>query len=61
MSARLSKLMFEAREAVEMYADVVKMQAGRDDDWLRRVVADLDAYRAEQGWNPHGFGGEDTP
>lgn len=41
-----------------MFADVVEARAGRRDEWSRRVVAELDAYRAERGWSPHGFGGE---
>ena len=58
-NARLSKLLFDAREAAEMYADMVQRQAGRDSTFLRRLVAEIDAYRAEQGWSPDGFGGED--
>lgn len=58
-NARLSKLLFDAREAAEMYADMVQRQAGRDSAFLRKLVADIDAYRGEQGWSPDGFGGED--
>lgn len=57
-NARLSKMLFEAREAIEMYADVVEAQAGRPDPWLRGLTAKIDAYRAEHGWTPDGFGGE---
>jgi hypothetical protein len=56
-AARLSKLMFEAREAVEMYSDIVSQRL-RPDPWLQRLLAEIDAYRAERGWSPHGFGGE---
>ena len=56
--AQLSRLLFEAREVVEMFADVTHSTSGREDTWLRRLVADIDAYRAEQGWSPDGFGGE---
>lgn len=58
-NSRLSRLLFEAREIASMFADVVEVRTGRTDDWSRRVVADIDAYRAEQGWSPDGFGGED--
>ena len=58
--ARLSRMLFEARERVEMSADTVELQVGKPDIWGRRLVAEIDAYRAEQGWSPHGFGGEET-
>jgi hypothetical protein len=54
----LSRLLFSAREAVEMFADVAEASAGRTDTHLRQLVADLDAYRAERGWSADGFGGE---
>jgi len=58
-SARLSKLLFDSRDVVEMYADVVQARmTGVDPENLRRLVADIDAYRAERGWSPNGFGGE---
>jgi hypothetical protein len=57
-AARLSKLLFEAREAAEMYADIIRSRMGKEDAWLRRLVVDIDAYRAERGWSPDGFGGE---
>jgi hypothetical protein len=50
--------MFEAREQVEMWADVVEARSGRPAEYPRRLVAAIDAYRAERGWSPHGFGGE---
>lgn len=64
--ARLSRLLFEAREAVEMYADVVaalreqsgKADRGRRVEYLDRLRDEIDAYRAERGWSPHGYGGE---
>jgi hypothetical protein len=58
-NAKLSKLLFDAREAVDMYADVTESQMRRPADFLRRVVTEIDEYRAGRGWNPHGFGGED--
>lgn len=57
-AARLSKLLFDARESVEMFADVVEARTGRRDEFNRRLVVDIDAYRAERGWSPNGFGGE---
>ena len=57
-AARLSKLLFTAREAVEMYADVIKALHGNEAVSLRRLVEEIDTYRAERGWSPNGFGGE---
>jgi hypothetical protein len=58
-AARLSRLLFIAREDIEMYADVVEARMGPGTgSRLRRDVAEIDAYRAERGWSPHGFGGE---
>ena len=57
-AARLSKLLFESRELIEMFSDIVESRTDRTDEWSRRVVADIDAYRAERGWHPEGFGGE---
>lgn len=57
-SADLSRLLFEARESVEMWADVVEARMGVPDSYTRGLVERLDAYRAERGWSPHGFGGE---
>ena len=55
---RLSKLLWDARESLEMFADVVEARTGHDDAAIRKQVADIDAYRSKQGWSPHGFGGE---
>lgn len=68
-TARLSRLLWESREAAEMLADVVEHRAAaagltanlRLDDVLRRLITDIDEYRAEQGWSPDGFGGEADP
>ena len=62
-SARLSKMLWDARESLEMWADVVEHVAAnntgmRMDTHLRRLIKDLDEYRAERGWSPNGFGGE---
>lgn len=54
----LSKLLFEARESLDMYADVVEARSGRKTPYLLELVARIDAYRAERGWSPNGFGGE---
>jgi hypothetical protein len=60
--ASLSRMLFEARERIEMAADVVESQMGKADHHGRKLVAEIDAYRAEQGWSPYGFGGEtDAP
>ena len=56
--AELSRLLFDAREIVSMYGDVVHARTGQRDDWCTRTRDGLDAYRAERGWSPHGFGGE---
>jgi len=57
-AARLSKLLFEAREQIDMLNGIVESQSGRVDNWSRRVRDEIDAYRAEQGWSADGFGGE---
>lgn len=54
----LSRLLWHARERVEMAADSVEHSTGREDMHGRRLVADIDAFRAAQGWSPNGFGGE---
>lgn len=59
-AARLSRMLWESREAAEMYADVVRARMGSDPAHLRGLVARIDAYRAERGWDPDGFGGEDS-
>ena len=56
--ARLSKLLFESREQCEMWADTIEYRTGVHNSHSRRLVAKIDAYRAEQGWSPAGFGGE---
>jgi len=55
---KLSKLLFECREAVEMYADIVRDATDREDLYLRELVGRIDSYRIEQGWSEHGFGTE---
>jgi hypothetical protein len=58
---RLSRLLFEAREVADMLGDIVEARSGQTDTWSRRVRDEIDAYRAERGWSPHGFGGETDP
>jgi hypothetical protein len=57
-AARLSKLLWDARESIEMWADTVEVRTGQPDRFNRDLVARIDAYRAERGWSPDGFGGE---
>lgn len=57
-AARLSRLLFEARESLEMWADVVEARTSRADEYTRGLVARIDGYRAGRGWSPHGLGGE---
>jgi len=54
----LSKLLFESRELIEMFSDIVEARTAKTDDWSRRVVREIDAYRDKQGWPQYGFGGE---
>ncbi len=57
-NAELSKLLWSARENIEMWADVVESRTGKPANEARDTLAKLDAYRASRGWSPHGFGGE---
>lgn len=59
-AAELSKLLFEAREIAAMYGDVVEASWPGGGDYCYAVRDRLDAYRAERGWSPHGFGGEQS-
>jgi hypothetical protein len=43
---QLSRILFEAREQLEMWADV------------RKLIREVDEFRAAQGWSPDGFGDE---
>lgn len=58
-AARLSKLLFEARELIDMLGVIVESKAGIPDRWSARVRDEIDAYLAERGWGSHGFGGEE--
>lgn len=57
-AARLSRLLFEARELIDMYHEVIKGQTGIDDAWTARIGGEIDEYRRERGWSLNGFGGE---
>jgi hypothetical protein len=57
-SARLSKLLWEAREICEKYYHTTLGLHVKRDDSVLRVYSDIDDYRAERGWSPNGFGGE---
>jgi hypothetical protein len=54
-TGRLSRMLFEARELITMFNDMVELRAGKPDPWSRRVRDEIDAYRAERGWSPHGY------
>jgi len=56
--ALLSRLLFDARERIEMQIDSVERRSGRPDLHGRTLVAEIDSYRIGHGWNPDGFGGE---
>lgn len=57
--ARLSRLLFLAREQIEMWADVITAY-GEQAEAERQLVAEIDLYRAEQGWSATGYGDEDS-
>ena len=58
-AANLSRLLFMAREELDMWADVVEARTGQPATSTRRLIADIDQMRAAEGWSPHGFGSED--
>ncbi len=51
-------MLFEARELISMFTDIVERRSGLTDQWSRRVRQEIDDYRAERGWHPDGFGEE---
>lgn len=55
---RLSKMMWSAREGLEMLADIVENRTGQHAFATRRDLAEIDSFRAKLGWSPHGFGDE---
>lgn len=54
----MSAMLFRCREHLSMWSDVVISQTGKVDPSLVALIAEVDGYRATQGWSPHGFGGE---
>jgi 2-phospho-L-lactate transferase/gluconeogenesis factor (CofD/UPF0052 family) len=56
--ASLSKLLWDSRELVSMFGDVVDSRIPGDSTWAKRLVKEIDAFRSAQGWSPDGFGGE---
>lgn len=53
------KLMFEGREQIEMWADVVEKRMGRA-GYVRELVKRFDELRELLGYWPDGFKGEST-
>lgn len=58
--AELSRLLYEAREQIDMWGDVVFARTGQTPEYVNGVRDRIDAYRAERGWPHNGFGGEDS-
>lgn len=56
--AELSRLLFEARERIDMAGDMVERVTGQSDTHARTLVKEIDEFRVAQGWSPNGFGGE---
>jgi hypothetical protein len=56
--AQLSRILWESRESLEMWADVVEARSGRPNGYTRGLIAEIDAYRAQHGWSRSGYGGE---
>lgn len=56
--AQLSRTLFQVREQLSMWADIVEGRAGMRDPQLSRVIGDVDKIRRDQGWSENGFGGE---
>lgn len=60
-AARLSLLLWEARELIDMFADTMEAREPllAAHVYPREIRDKIDAYREEQGWSPNGFGGEE--
>ena len=54
----LSRILFEARERVDMAILTVENITGQRDEWGHRLRDEIDTYRGERGWSPDGYGGE---
>jgi hypothetical protein len=57
--AVLSRLLFEVREELDMWADVTEARMSQPATSTRELITRIDEYRAARGWSPDGFGGED--
>ncbi len=57
-AAQLSRLLYEAREEIDMWRVVVENRTGERAGRCRDLIERIDRYRREQGWNPDGYGGE---
>src|SRR5215217_4365004 len=55
---QLSRLLFHARESIDMFGDIVETRTGKQDNFSRTLRDEIDLYREERGWSPNGFGGE---
>lgn len=56
--AQLSRLLWQARESLEIWADTVEARSRQPDGYTRGLVAEIDTYRAQRGWSRSGYGGE---
>ena len=57
-AAKMSKMLFDARESIQMFYETVEHRTGQMDYYNRGLVDTIDDYRISHGWNPYGFGGE---
>lgn len=57
-AARLSKMLWDAREQLDMWSDVVAKTVGKRPEGIDRLRHEIDQYRKEKGWSSNGFGGE---
>lgn len=55
---KLSKLLFDARESIEMFVDILERRTKAVALYERGIIKQIDEYRKTKGWSPHGFGGE---
>jgi hypothetical protein len=56
--AAMSSVLFMIRENMSMWRDVVEIRTGKRDEYSRRLIDLVDAYRLARRWSPHGFGDE---
>lgn len=54
----MSRMLFGAREFLDMLLDIVEIRMGRRDEALAALIEEIDGYRARRGWSADGFGGE---